>query len=159
MSFRPRFFTFVLPILWGTIATFSFRYPGDEYGMFFVGSLSGLWVLWLFPRLHQGVSPDSIFPVVLLAGVATMAVLGYLLDLLRCSRVAFVIIWLAAAAILLAYVLGSYPSYEGALAKNGSPQAYVLFAANLSLLLASLLCLLITAGYVVGRRITGRPLH
>jgi hypothetical protein len=158
MSSRPRFFSWVLPILWGTIATFSFRYPGDEYGLFGVGSLSGLWALWLFPSLHQGVSPDRIFPVVLVAGVATMAVLGFLLDLLRCSRVAFVITWLAAATILLAHVLSLFENYERALAKNGSPQAYVLYAANLSLLFASLLLLLITAGYVVGRRITGRRL-
>jgi hypothetical protein len=156
VSPQPRFFTWVLPILWGTIAAFSFHYPGDEYGLFGVGSLSGLWVLWLFPSLHQGVSPDSIFPVVLIAGVATMAVLGYLLDLLRCSRVAFVMTWLTVAAILLAHVLSLFDNYERALAKNGSPQAYLLYAANLGLLLASLLLLLISAGYAVGRRFMGR---
>jgi hypothetical protein len=123
---RPRFFTIVLPILWGTIATFSFQYPGDEYGLFGVGSLSGLWGLWLFPSLHQGVSPDRIFPVILLTGIATMAVLGYLVDRLRCSRVAFVITWLTAAAIVLAHVLSLFDNYERALAKNGSTQAYVL---------------------------------
>ena len=149
------FLLIVLPIVWVTVAAVSFQYPGDEYGLWAVGSAAGIWILWLFASLEAGVAPGRILPSVLVAGVATMAVLGFVLDRLRSPRVSLAVTWLVTTVFTVAFMLNQFDTYERAMAKNGSLQAYIFSAANLALLLVSLLFVLMTSIFAVIRRRRG----
>ena len=162
MKLNHRFFLWILPTVWVMIAAIGFRYAGDEYGLWGVGSLAGTWLFGIFRSFHSGSSPSALLPPVLIAGFATMALLGYFLDRLRTPRIPLIITWLAVTGLLVAYLLNQYPTLERAVAKNGSILAYVLSAANFSLLAITLLFLTFVATRAGIRRVRGtnaQPQH
>jgi Na+/citrate or Na+/malate symporter len=93
--------------------------------------------------------PGNILPAVLVTGFATMTVLGYLLDRLYAPRIPFVVTWFISATLLIIYQLSSYPSYQEALSKNGSLQAYVLSGANFTLTATALLFFVTSAAWTL----------
>jgi uncharacterized membrane protein len=152
MSLLCRFFTISLPIVWTLLSAANFCYPGDEYALWGTTSFAGTWILWIMPSFSSGQHPRDILPVVLIAGFATMTVLGYLLDRLRAPRIPFVVTWLIAATLFIISALNQYPSYQDAMSKNGSLQAYVLSLANFTLTATGLLFLVISAAWTLFRK-------
>lgn len=155
-----RQFVVALPVLFLTIAIFSYRHPGDEYGHFFVGAMPCWWVLWAIKYLSFGNSPFGILPPFLTAGAMTMTALGYALDRLRSPRIVFAATWLVLTAALVANALRRFPTYANAMSKNGSLEAYVYSAANMSLFGVAILFVVIMAALAIIRRIRqGGPVY
>jgi hypothetical protein len=135
-----RFYLVVLPLLWGVIDFVNFYYPGDEYGGWAGSSLPGLWAAY-FVNGH----PGQAVPVVLLAGGLVMAAFGWFMDWLRVPWSAWYAVWLVAAGLLFCWSVSFYPTWDRAISKNGSIQAYILPALNLGLMFSSIACAFITA--------------
>ena len=151
---RPRWlYSWLLPLLWTTIAWNNFYHPGDEYGGFFVGSLAGLWVGML---VSSAGSVQRGAMLLVAAGAGSVATAGWILDKLRAPLIPWFCLFLATAAGLFAWSFGSFPSVERALAKNGSYEAYVLPSLNLGLTFATLAVLLATAVYRLSSSIAQR---
>jgi hypothetical protein len=129
-----------LPVAWAATCFASAHFPGDEYGLWVVGSVAGLWILAIVGD-NGGIW--DFLPIVLATGAATMAVVGLLLDLLRTPRRWWLILWGVAAVGFCVITIGSYPSYERAMSKNGSLQAYIFFSLNAGLYCACLVLLLV----------------
>ncbi len=142
---RPqRLCVWLLPVIWTAVAWTNFAYPGDEYGGFAVGSLAGIWIL----RLIQFTSdPLHMLPLVLVAGAATVAVAGFLMDKLRVPWAPWIVLMLGAATAFFLRWFGSFPSVERALSKNGSYEAYVLPSINMGLYAATITMLVGTGLY------------
>lgn len=132
---RPRrLYAWFLPLLWTTIAWNNFTHRGDEYGSFFSGSLAGLWIIAI---VGSAGSTGRSAALVVIAGAGTLAVAGWLLDKLRAPFIPWSVLSLVTAAGLFTWWLGSFPTLERALAKNGSLEAYILPALNLGLTFAT----------------------
>lgn len=132
-------YTWLLPLCWTPLSALGYLYPGDEYALYAMGSLPGLWAYFLF---RLGDVNSFLFPLhIALGGALVMALGGLALDKLGANRRTF---WLAApvlAAVLLFYSLSSHGSLEEALGKNGSYQAYVLLSVNVAVYLVAALLL------------------
>lgn len=124
---RMWFYCWVTPLLWAVISRTALEYPGDEYGVWGVGSLAGLWILFL---ASPGGDVRVIAWYVLAAGVAVMALSGWVLDVLRVPRRAWLAVWIAVAFAICVASIASHGSYRRAIAKNGSLATYVLFSLN-----------------------------
>lgn len=135
-----RFYLFVLPLLWGTIDLVNFHYPGDGYGGWAGSSLPGLWAAYLV----NCESPLQAVSVVLLAGGLVTLALGWLMDWLRVPWSAWYAIWLIAAGLLFCWSVSHYPTWDRAISKNGSIQAYILPSLNVGLMFASVSCAVVT---------------
>ena len=135
-----RFYRVILPAAWLGTAWTSWHHPGDEYAMCFVGALPGWWIL---PLLPDGDIKHVLLPV-LAAGAASVTFAGWTMDRLRINRP----IWLAAvvflAALLVGWTLWQYPTYQRAMAKNGSLTAYVAAAVNFAMSGTALVAMLLT---------------
>jgi hypothetical protein len=129
-----RFYTVCLPVVWGITSLVNFHYPGDEYGLWGLGSLAGLWMLWPVSWFRSSGAAIEAVPPVVGAGVITMAALGWMMDKFRCPLLPFLAVWFASTATLVHYALAEFPSYERAMMKNGSLWAYLLSSLNLCLL-------------------------
>ena len=127
---KTLYYTWLLPLCWTPASVLGYLYPGDEYGLYAVGSLPGVWAYFLF---RLGDVNSVLFPLhIALGGALVMALGGFALDKLRANRRTF---WLAApvlAVILFVYALPSYGSLKEALAKNGSYQAYAFMSVNVA---------------------------
>lgn len=145
------FYTVLLPLAWVTISAIGFGYPGDEYGLWALSSIAGSWILAAAPSLHQGQSPREIVPWVLAAGFLTMLPVGYLLDRLRAPRVLFLVVWVSLATLAIVGSISQFPSYERAIAKNGSLTAYSLAGANITLTLTVSIFALVAMGRRLSR--------
>jgi hypothetical protein len=125
------FFVWLLPLLWVACSAGQWRFPGDEYGFYVVSALPAAWAA-LF--ILVGRVPQEMIPIcVLLAGVPVMAGIGWVMDRLGVRRVFWAVLCLAAGIAVLGVTLGSFPSLERAIGKNGSLWAYVLLASTLGL--------------------------
>lgn len=148
---RPRhLFLVLIPFLSAAITAVSFRYPGDEYGLWGVGALPGLW-LTLF--VGDG-SPGWGFGVALAGGITAMAMLGAVLDKLRAPWVPWYALWVVAAGLLCATMLAPYPSWARAMSKNGSFQDYALSSLNMGLTLSTAATIVVTASLRAGIRVS-----
>jgi len=145
MNANRWFFMLLVPLAWGGCSLVHFRFPGDEYAMYFISSVAGAWLCY-FVRIgdiHQWWIPWSIAAT----GVVVMAGVGWVLVRLAVQRWLWLALFVASALVLLALMVGEYPSLERALSKNGSWWAYGCSAAlmgsyvasGVSLLLAPLL--------------------
>jgi hypothetical protein len=136
-----RFYLVVLPLLWGVIDFVNFYYPGDEYGGWAGSSLPGLWGAYF----SLGNSPSDALPPVLVAGVLVTVAFGWFMDWLRVPWSAWYAVWLVAAGLLFCWSVSFYPTWDRAISKNGSIQAYILPALNLGLMFSSIACATVTA--------------
>jgi hypothetical protein len=123
-------FTWLLPLIWTSVAAVNFRYPGDEYGGFGLGSLPGLWILLVTGPISD---INRLLAPVLLTGAATMSVAGLLLDRLRVSMAAWSALTVVFGGLICWYWLQTFPSWERAMGKNGSLLAYLLPSFNAGL--------------------------
>ena len=83
-------YVWMLPLVWTLVSFAAAHYPGDEYGLWGVGSLAGVWIIVILGNVS---SVWEFLPFVLAAGAASMAVVGLLLDLLRTPRRWWLILW------------------------------------------------------------------
>ena len=127
---RKKRFAVLLPLLWGVGCVVGYLHPGDEYGLYGLGSIVGVWILMFgYTTIHSLALP-------LLAGCAVMLGLGQVLDVLRGKRALLLVIWPVAAAALCSWQLSTFESIESAIAKNGSLLAYIAMSSQLGLYLA-----------------------
>ena len=134
---RP-WFVRAVPIAWAVVAFLSLQNPGDEYMLFALASLPGVWVA----LLANAGDIHSVAPVVFAVGAAVCAGLGWLLDRVQASVGLWMGVVVVSTVALTALALGRFETYEAAMSKNGSLAAYVFAAASLGILLASLLGLI-----------------
>lgn len=138
----------LIPITWLAAAVVSWRHPGDEYGLFFVGgvlpsmpviiSLNGFGISLPGPM-------DAICLTAIAIGLVIMIALSAAAAWLRVPLGAVAALWMASTPALVWVSLASYPSYERAMGKNGSLTAYVSSASNLALVGALLIGIIATA--------------
>ena len=141
MNANRWFFLLLIPLAWGVCSLVHFRYPGDEYAMYFISGVAGSW-LCFFVRIgdiHQWWIPWSIAAT----GVVVMAGVGWGLARLAVKRRLWLALFAASFVVLLALMLSEYPSLERALRKNGSWWAYGCSAALMGSYVASVLSLAI----------------
>lgn len=125
----------LLPIVWGVGCILGFAEPGDEYGLFALGSILGVWVALLFPAAG---SPANLLLPVLVAGCGLMYCFGLVLDRLQGRRMVWLGAWLATAVVGAVWLLLGHASFAAALAKNGSLLAYLACASQLGTYVATL---------------------
>jgi len=146
------FLVWMAPLLYAACAYGSYRYPGDEYGMFLVSALPAL---WLTPFIQIGHLDDVVW-LLIAGGAVPLTGLGFALDRLKVPRRAWAFCYVATTACLLPWGLSQYESLERAISKNGSIQAYFYSGANLALYLSLLVFLAIGIVAAVYRRIARR---
>ena len=124
---RPRrwFYVWFMPLAWGLASLAGASHPGDEYGMWAFSSLAGVWVLAVI-RVSGNIW--NLLPAVLIAGMATLAILGLLLDLLRTPRRLAGRLYAGAAIAFCVMALVCIP-----MGKAGSGPAYLFFSLNMGL--------------------------
>lgn len=135
---RRLFFRLALPAVWLPVAYVSSRHPGDEYGLFAVAHF--IPIVWAAFVVAVG-DIHRAMPFLLAGGAAFMAALGWVMDRLRVRRRIWAVLVATLAVLLFLWAFWSHPTYERAVAKNGSLTAYLAAAFNLGLTLASLVCL------------------
>ena len=136
------FFGIVLPVIWATAALTSYFHPGDEYGIFVIGSLAGSWVCFLIPDV--GHLRDLLW-LILLIGAAILGVLGFLMDRLRMSRRLWGVMFGLCFLSILVLGLMQHPSLDQAIRKNGSITAYAAGACNIGLYFSVILAFVVKA--------------
>ncbi len=119
-----RNFATVLPLLWCLACVIGFRYPGDEYGLWALGSVAGAWVFLLAGDIQ---TTGAALPALALAGMLTMWGAGLALDRLRMSWKLWVAVALVVGALVVEAMLAQFPSLDEAAQKNGSLAAYLIF--------------------------------
>ncbi len=143
MERAPRFFVWVLPILWGACSLAQSRVPGDEYGFYVVSSLPAVWIAPLLLLGH--VSFEAMVVPVLLAGAPVLAGLGWVMDRLQVGKVLWVVLDLGGGLAVLFLTLHSFPRLERAVGKNGSLGAYLVLSACVGLYLSVILSIVLTS--------------
>jgi hypothetical protein len=145
------FFVVVVPICWLAATVVSWNHPGDEYILYAVGLLPTVWILPFLEYTHL----RDVLIHALVSGTVTMALIGWIMDLLRLWRLAWWVTYVLAAAGLTFWALSEYPSYERAMSKNGSLTAYIASACNVSLF-GNCVVFLVIGGYVRSVRAVSR---
>ena len=135
MAISPRM-SLLLPAVWAIGCLVGFGNPGDEYGLFALGSILGTWTLFLSDS-----TPGLVLP--LLTGCSLMYGAGRLLESLTANRKLWLVTWLLLGVATYAYVLAQFESIDAAIAKNGTHGAYVAFASQLGTYVATTLTLLV----------------
>ncbi len=135
-SERP-FYIWLLPLLWGACSYVHHYYPGDENGLWLLGSAAG-W--WMAPFVFFGSASKATGALgIAAAGALVMALVGWSMD--RCGVKKW--LWGTLFAIctigVFAVLILSYSSIERALAKNGSWWAYILFSCLIGMYLSVVL--------------------
>lgn len=134
------FYILTLPIVWAIATVVSYFHPGDEYGMFVFSSIAGAWVC--FTMRNIGHLRDVLW-IIIVAGVAVLAVLGLLMDRLRVPKRVWGALFVLGFSLVLATSLLQFPSLDRAVSKNGSITAYIAAACNVGLYLSITLALII----------------
>jgi hypothetical protein len=130
-----RSLAWALPLAWSACCWANFHFPGDEYAGWVIGSIAGTWVLMLgiiktSGDIHQFWS--ALGPT-LLAGAATMALLGWLLGCLR-ARLAILPVGSVGIAVLMTwFAWRNYGSYSRLIGGMGSLTAVILPGINIGL--------------------------
>ena len=128
----------LLPVVWGLGCVIGYGNPGDEYGLFALGSIVGTWTLLL---ADEGIAVG----LPLVVGCALMFGAGGLLDRLHANRNAWLTTWLLVGGATCAFSIAQFESVEHAIAKNGSYGAYVAFASQAGTYVATVLTLAVAA--------------
>tara|TARA_R110002096_G_scaffold35289_5_gene99878 strand:+ start:5026 stop:5490 length:465 start_codon:yes stop_codon:yes gene_type:complete len=134
---KPARLRVLLPVIWAAGCAIGFGRPGDEYGLFALGSILGTWTLFIADQI------GVVLP--LLAGGVLMYGAGRLLESLSASRNLWLATWLIAGVATCALSLAQFESIEAATAKNGSLGAYMVFASQVGTYVATVLTLLVAA--------------
>lgn len=134
MNLKNTFFVWLLPLLWASCSLVSFHFPGDEYALYVVSSIAGVWIGFVFEfgDIHNPAIPLSVAAT----GAGVMAAVGFVMDRVRVRRFVWGILYVIATLMIFVSAIGVYPSTERALSKNGSWWAYIFFSFNMGLYIA-----------------------
>lgn len=139
---RDYFYVWFIPLLWCGFTVVSYFHPGDEYGLFAIGSMAGAWLFFFcrFDSLGQGLLP------ILAAGAIVLVPFGFGLDLLRVKKRYWFILFGLLVVVLFFCLFATYGSFERMRRKEGYVAAVVAATCNLSIYAATILS--ITGGLV-----------
>ena len=101
---RDLFYVWFIPLLWCGFTLFLSFHSGDEHGLFYVGSIAGVWVLWL----HRFNSVGQNLLLMLPAGAITVGFFGLFLDLQRLRKRSW---WILFAAVFVLLFFLAYKHY------------------------------------------------
>ncbi len=134
---KNKYFVWILPILWAGCSLLSFRFPGDEYAMYGISSIAGVWIVFF---ISLDIIHNPMFPVsIALTGAIVMMILGFLMDLIKIRKAMWKILFPAAVIVIFVISIKAYPTIERALRKNGSWWTYIFFSINMGLYFSILL--------------------
>lgn len=121
----------VLPLVFAACSLFSYRFPGDEYAMYFISSIAGAWIAFVFRfgDIHNPMIPVSVAFI----GATVMALIGLLMDRIRIRKIIWSVLFLIVVPAIFVMSICAYPTAGKALRKNGSLWAYLFFAINMGL--------------------------
>jgi hypothetical protein len=143
---RPVWWIYVgaFPVAWFVAARYSIHHPGDEYGMAVVGllPLCGWAARWV-PKSGR---PIDAISMLALTGLVPAAMYGWAMDRARAKWWIFLSLATIGIVGLTVWALSGYPSYQRAMAKNGSLTAYVSASALLTLPPAAIVSTSIAVG-------------
>lgn len=151
MNSRKWFYVWVVPLVWAACSFFGFEYRGDEYGMYAVSAMPGVWLMLLtrYDNIHS-----PLFPLmIVLGGAPILAGFGAIMDWLRVRKWLAAGLWVIAAVTLVYFMLSAYPSLERAIRKNGSIWSYIVAATSAGLYVSVLLSIARTAVQRVWERV------
>jgi hypothetical protein len=131
-------FVWLLPLLWTAGCALGFAHPGDEYGLFLLDALPGLWAVALVG--DDGDVAGLLLPV-LACGAAVAFGIGLLLDRVQASLARWLALAAVGAVIAAVLLLRPFPDLQQATEKNGSLTAYGVCAWQLGSYAASALVL------------------
>lgn len=147
MNSRKSFYVWAVPLVWAACSFFGFKYRGDEYGMYAVSAMPGVWLMLLtrYDNIHS-----PLFPLmIVLGGAPIFAGFGAIMDWLRVRKWLAVTLWGIAALVLLTWLIALFTNLEfdleRAIRKNGSIWAYVFAATSAGLYVSVLLSIARTA--------------
>lgn len=132
------FFVVMVPLAWSVCSLVHFNHPGDEYGLYFVGSAIGSWSALVLPfdDIHNPLLRGSIA----LTGGVLMAGVGFWLDRMRVRSGLWICVFGIAIPVTLFLAINAYPSTDAALRKNGSWSAYLCFSIQIAMYVAVVVC-------------------
>jgi hypothetical protein len=128
-------YVWALPLIWCTLSFWSFQFPGDEYGIWVIGSLPAV-LVWIWIKGNTGDIHGFVVPV-LLIGACLMAVIGLLMDWLRVAKPLSGGLFLAVGIIIAVLLLSIEPGRPIWTSRNQIP-SYGLFALIMGLYLGIL---------------------
>jgi hypothetical protein len=136
------FLLWFVPLLFAVFSMLSFKYPGDEYGLWAYSSIAGTWIWFIIPPFSM---QSFITPVVTaLIGALVITLPALLLVKLRVNIKLWFVIFVICATLVFISSIKSYPTIEKALSKNGSWQAYIFASINIGIYLSILLAAIST---------------
>lgn len=110
MPKKQWFYTWLLPLVWTPCSLINaYHFPGGEYIVWAMTSFAAWWIVLLDLR-PEGLSQEALPIFMALGGALTIALYGWIMDLLRVSKNTAIRIWLVTAFFSLlfgAFVLGS----------------------------------------------------
>ena len=136
-------YVWLLPLLWSVCSLISFEFPGDEYGIYVISSIAGIWAVPLF-NIHGDIHKFAFRGGITAAGIIVILIMGFILAKLLVKMKLWFLLYITLAAVALVVMIGSYPSIEKALSKNGSLWAYIFGSLNLGLYASVILSAIIT---------------
>jgi hypothetical protein len=154
-----RTLVWVLPLVWTVCCWVNFHFPGDEYAGWVIGSVAGTWILMLGIVKNSGdinVFWDALGPA-LVAGAATMAVLGWLLDRLRAPLAILPLGTIPIASLMTWIAWRNYGSYKRLVGGMGSLTAVILPGINIGLTVTAVAAVLVLGAWRFASRPRGRP--
>lgn len=100
-------FVWLVPGLWVACSLASFHWPGDEYRLYFIGSIAGSWIFMVLPDVGD-VTRFWLRLEVSAAGFVVLAAFGWGMARSGCSGRLWAAIWLGAALCVMAGRLLTY---------------------------------------------------
>ena len=131
-------YIWLIPLLWSTTSLLALQFPGDEYGMYAISSIVGLWPIFIF---HPSGSPSEFqfWFLITSGGAIVMAAMGLLMSAIKVKIKLWLPLYVVFAVTICVLSLCQYPSYSRAMSKNGSIWAYIFSSANMGLYLSIIL--------------------
>jgi hypothetical protein len=128
------FYIWLLPLLCGTCSYLHRSYPGDEHGLWLLGSGPGLWIA---PFVFGWENSKESTPIFIAAALAVvMLPVGWMMDRFEIRKTHWGTLFLVCATGVLVTSVLSYSSIERAISKNGSWWSYILLSINLGVYLS-----------------------
>lgn len=149
---RDLFYVWFIPLLWCGFTLFLSFHSGDEHGLFYLGSIAGVWVLYL----HQFNSVGHNLLLMLPAGAITVGLFGLILDLLRVRKRSWLILFAAVFALMFFWQYTEYGSFERMHYKHRYVGGVVVATCSWGIYGATALAMIGAAFKCIIRKVSGR---
>lgn len=155
------FFVFILPILWGSVSVVSYFHPGDEYGLYAISNIIGVWPLMILQVFSLSFDIHNLWipTIVAITGSLIMASIGFGLDKLNVNQWLWGILWIMFSTLLFIYVLNVHPTIQKTLAKYGSWTAIIAYALNVGLYVSVILSAIVGTIVLIVKQTKNRKIQ